>query len=269
MSDGRSQVETAVRAAALVDDRDVPSLPSTVTAGLARETMATLCAPADPDCDGPERVRPLPSATFRRTHRRRLVAAGALVAAVTLGVTLTQTLGDAAPAAFADWQPVPRVLTGAAAQHQTDLCYLKAGPLPVPAGSRTLVEQRGRVDYVVFDGKGVFGTCMLLDERGDGGMRTNGGRQPAADDIVSDGQGTGAAFTFDASGARVDIVSVAGRAGAQVSSVLISRADGVVVTAAVHDGLWAAWWPGTTAAVRYTVHTGDGHSHDSTAMLLP
>ena len=273
MSDKRSRVDAAVRTAALVDDGDLPSLPPATALSLARETMATLYAPANPEYDGPEsdgsaRVRPLPPAAFRRAHRRRLIAAGSLVAAATLGVTLTQTLGGAAPAAFADWQAVPQVLTGAAAQHQIDQCDLKHGLYPMPAGARTLVEQRGRVDYIVYDGDGEFGTCMLLDERGDGGMMSSGARQPAADDIVFEG-GTGAGFTFDASGTRVDIVSVAGRAGSQVSSVRILRADGVVVTAAVHDGLWAAWWPGTSVALRYTVYTRDGHSHDSTRTLLP
>ena len=68
MSDKRSQVSTAVRAASVVGDSDLPRFSPTVTTRLARETMATLCAPADPDPDsgGVERVRPLPPAALRR-----------------------------------------------------------------------------------------------------------------------------------------------------------------------------------------------------------
>jgi hypothetical protein len=59
---------------------------------------------------------------------------------------------------------------------------------------------------------------------------------------------------------RVDTTMLAGFAGTAVTEITVLRADGVVVTASMSDGLWAAWWPGTSKAVSVTVHTCDGHS---------
>ncbi|MBS2965872.1 hypothetical protein KGA66_22680 [Actinocrinis puniceicyclus] len=267
-------LDVMLREAATVHDSDLPAFPSALTTLLARETVSASCDAAD--FDGGETAARGRTAPATRARRRRVALGAALVAGTTLAVTLTQTLGAAAPVAFAGWQPVPTMLTGAAARQQFDACpYFKNKSFPPEIARRlalppsfspgqTLVEQRGRVAFIVFANGKVFGDCMLLDGRGDGGAIGNDVPQPSGADVVSNGGG--ASYTFDATGARVDIVSLAGRAGPEVSSVLIHRADGVVVTATVHDGLWAAWWPGTVLAAELTVYTRDGRSHDQPAL---
>lgn len=260
----RNDTNLALRTAACVQDHDVPRLPAPVSTELAR---AIIDAPEEPgdaaavagNGDAFQRQRP---AAGRRGRRRRLVPAVALIAVAALAVTLLQTFGSAAPMAFADWQPVPQVLTGAAAQHQIDECpYFKGvGGMRIPAGAQTLVEQRGRMVFIAFAGGGELGSCMMLDGRGDGGGEGGSLAQPTGSDIVSDGGGGG--FTFDTSGARVDTMDIIGRAGPEVSSILIHRTDGVVVTAALHDGLWAAWWPGQAAPTVLTVRTRDGRIYN-------
>ncbi|MDQ3094356.1 MAG: hypothetical protein M3Q82_00080, partial [Actinomycetota bacterium] len=59
----------------------------------------------------------------------------------------------------------------------------------------------------------------------------------------------------------VTIHSVYGTAGPDVSGVDIALVDGTTVTATVHDGTWAAWWPDTLddpSVATLQVHTGSG-----------
>jgi hypothetical protein len=256
----RNDLSLALRTAARVQDPDVPRLSASVSIELARAITESPEEPAE-TATGDDGVFQRPAAA-RRVRHRRVVRAMALAAVAALAVTLFQTFGGAAPAAFADWQPVPQLLTGAAAQHQIDECPYFGGAvgIKIPVGARTLVEQRGRMVFIVFAGGGELGSCMLLDGRGDGAGESGLSPRPTGSDIVSDGGG--GSFTFDASGTRVDTTDITGLAGPQVSSILIHRTDGVVVTAAVHDGLWAAWWPGNAAAATLTVQTRDGRSHD-------
>ncbi|HET9171851.1 MAG TPA: hypothetical protein VFN97_20605 [Actinospica sp.] len=246
----------ALRTAAPVRDHDLPRIPASVSADLAREIVDATVEPAEAT------AAPRNAALAHWTRRRRLVLAAGLVAAAVSAVTLLQTFGSAAPTAFADWQPVPQILTGAAAQADIAKCPLGVGMKlePIPASDQILVEQRGRMVTIVYSAGRLLGYCMLLDGRGDGGGSIDGVPQPTGSNIVSEGSASG--FTFDASGAKVVTSNIIGRAGPQVSSILIHRADGVVVTAAVSHGLWAAWWPGDTAAITLTVQTEDGPSHD-------
>jgi len=254
----RNNMSPALRTAARVEDRDLPRFPASVSAELARAITDSPEEPGEVAAgDAYAFQRP---AAVRRVRHRRLVPAVALVAVAALAVTLLQTFGSVAPTAFADWQPVPEVLTGAAAQHQIDECpYFRVGEMRIPSGAQTLVEQRGRMVFIVFASRSGLGVCMLLDGRGDGGDEAGLVPQPTGSGIVSE---EGSGFTFDASGARVDSTDIIGRAGPQVSSILIHRTDGVVVTAAVHDGLWAAWWPDKAAPATLTVRTRDGRSYD-------
>jgi hypothetical protein len=253
----RNDMSLTLRAAVRVEDHEVPRLPASVSAELARAITDSLVEPGDVAAGGDAFQQPAAARGGR--HRRRLVLAVALVAVTASAVTLVQTFGSATPTAFADWQPVPQVLTGAAAQKQIDECP-DFKDMKIPSGAKTLVEQRGRMVFMVFAGGGELGYAMMLDGRGDGGGGRTSPAQPTASEVLSDGGGS--SFTFDASGARVDTTDIVGLAGSQVSSILIHRTDGVVVTAAVHDGLWAAWWPGRAAAATLTVRTRDGRSYD-------
>jgi hypothetical protein len=256
----RNDTSLALRAAARVQDDELPRIPASVSADLARAITDSSEESAEEDSAAEEASQQ--PAVVGRNRRHRLVLAMALVTAAATAVTLLQTFGSAAPTAFADWQPVPQILTGAAAQQQIDQCpyFRGVAAIRIPAGAQTLVEQRGRMVSIVFAAGDVLGSCMLLDGRGDGGGQMGPLPRPTGSNIVSDGGGSG--FTFDASGARVDTATIAGRAGPQVASILIHRTDGVVVTAAVSDGLWEAWWPGTVLAATLTVRTTDGRIVD-------
>ncbi len=43
-----------------------------------------------------------------------------------------------------------------------------------------------------------------------------------------------------------------------VTTVVVTRDDGLEVTATVHDGRYAAWWPGPEQAATVTAYRADG-----------
>lgn len=274
-----SDLDHALRAAAGVTGADVPRLPQSVIAELAAETVETIAwgyddgpPPVSPPADRPEAAASLGPPIVR--SRRRVALAAVLGVAVVAagGVTAALIRDSAGPAdssaAAIDWQAVPHPAPSGAARAAAEACIKELDPVGIKYPSlglkltdAWLSEQRGRTVFTMLANADAFGACLTLDGRGDGGFGDSaheGLPHPSATGINL-GE-NGGSWTMDIHDKRVDTTALAGFAGSAVSGITVRRADGLVVTASINDGLWAAWWPGTSKAVSVTVHTRDGHS---------
>ena len=263
MSARTFDLDRALRAAGGVADADIPSLSRDVIAELAAETVETIAWTFD---EGTPHSAVTHAWNLTRSRRR-----------IALAAALTLTAGGAAFAVFAGsdrsaaplgWQPVPISVPDAAQRAAAAACIRELEPpgrsFKTPGFKLTdplLSEQRGRTVFTVLANNTGFGDCLTLDGRGDGAglwYAPNGYPHPSATEISLSENGT--SWTMDVHDKRVDTTMLAGFAGSAVTRIAVLRTDGVTVTASIHDGLWAAWWPGTWQAASVTVHTRDGRS---------
>jgi hypothetical protein len=228
-----------------------PAATSTLTEEERRRAGAVLAqilaAPA-PEPGGTEAGRP------RGRRRRALVPAALATAAV---VALTTVLGGGS--AFADWSAVPTVLPAATAAAAATTCRSNLG-IGDPGLRVVLGEQRGGWTYVLLDGPGGEGACLMPDHMvgtSDATARRSGffgtydteheeAPTPARDSIVE-------------TESMVGVVTVPGRlplrtvdglftwttgyAGRDVARVTVDPPVGPDVVASLEGGRFSAWWP--------------------------
>lgn len=264
-----SDLDNALRAAAGIDDADVPRLSSSAITELANETVETIAWTY---------TDAVASATEYAKHRRRRVALATAVAlAVAGGTALTVSgvlnvtsntsanAGDGVP----NTQSMPLRALSAAARQAATACIQQleppGNPFPNPhltLSDPLLYDLHGRVGFVVLANDKDFGSCSILDgivESGGGAFTTrNGYPHPPATSVSLVTNGTW--WTMDLTNKRVDVTVLVGLAGSAVTSVRVLRADGAEVTASMNDGLWAATWLGTSKAVAVAVGTRGGHN---------
>jgi len=228
----------------------------------AQETLARILA-TDPA--GPVTL-PVRTGLARRPRRRWVVAFVGLVAVGALVVAPGVIAGNTA---YASWTATAQPITPAETAAAGKKCTAQyAGPEGFGPGSdgkmvaqsRTfLVERRGDWTFVLLTGPGEKGrggfeaTCLMKDDAAADGANTGGGGgggaasytepavvlAPNAAEVTSmGGSGGSTGSTY---------VSI-GRVGSDVASVVIDTIEQGPVTATIHDGYFAAWWPGPPMA---------------------
>jgi hypothetical protein len=149
--------------------------------------------------------------------------------------------------AFAGWQPIPTTADQALANDAKATC-LADGSLPPM--SLVAHDQRGTAATLVYAGGGELAICLVV--------RDSSGAVVAATSGVSHLDGRSGALTFDTgisapkASSYPGIRIVAGRVGPSVTSVKVSRADGLTVDATVSSGYFVAWWPTDDDALNAT-----------------
>jgi hypothetical protein len=240
--------------------------PAVAASPRAQEILARILA-----TDSARPVTPPVRTGLARRPRRRwvvaclgLVAVGALVVAP--GVIAGNTAGNTA---YASWSATAQAITPAETAAAGKKCTAQySGPGGFGPGSdgkmvaqshTFLVERRGVWTFVLLTGPGEKGrggfqaTCLMKDYAAAGGANTGGGgggdavsyEEPAvvlapntAEVTSSGGRGTSTGSTY----------SSIGRVGADIASVVINTIEQGPVTATIHDGYFAAWWPGPPMA---------------------
>ncbi|PRY54109.1 hypothetical protein BCF74_12518 [Knoellia remsis] len=221
----------------------------------------------------------------RRTGRRRAVAAGLGVAAVTAaGLVVPQLFGEERrPSA---WSATPTALSADAAREAGEACLSATEKLvtrpnqPPPEGSFA-PEQRRAMRVVVSERRGPYDLVVLANEAGfdltctsyDGGdPMASGSRFPLTDPEATSVSVTGHAETFTSNGGPVAVTDgvtvVAGRVGAQVRGVTLLTPAGEV-SASLSTGWFAASWPAWSnapedpfATVEISMTLADGTTTD-------
>jgi hypothetical protein len=239
----------------------------------AQETLSRILAT---ESAGPV-TPPARTGPARWPRRRWVVACVALVAAGALVVAPGMIAGNTA---YASWTATAQAITPAETAAAGKKCTAQySGPEGFGPGSdgkmvaqsRTfLVERRGVWTFVLLTGPGEKGrggfqaTCLMKDSAAAvaGGPNTGGGGgssarsydEPAvllAPDTaeVTDSGGSG-----DSTGSTY---SSLGRVGSDVASVVINTIEQGPVTATIHDGYFAAWWPGPPMAQLHIPKKGE------------
>lgn len=239
--------------------------PSVAASPRSQETLARILAT---DSAGPGTL-PVRTGLGRWPRRRWVVACIGLVAVGALIVVPGVIGGDTA---YATWtataQPITPAETAAAgkkctAQYSGPEGFGPGSDGKMVAQSRTfLVERRGDWTFVLLTGPGEKGrggfqaTCLMKDSAAAvaGGPNTGGGGGGSARSYdapalvlapntaeVTDSGGSG----DDSTGSTYSSV---GRVGSDVASVVINTIEQGPVTATIHDGYFAAWWPGPIMA---------------------
>jgi hypothetical protein len=184
----------------------------------------------------------------RRSTRRWVVGAGAVVAGALLWALSTSPVPGNQQVVFAGWQPVPTTPDAALADAASAVCGAAKDELP---GMRMIgQDQRGSAAAIVFAGNGQLSICLVTRDKAGKVVATASGLtrlEPRASSLSVD-SGLSQPETSNFPGLTI----VAGRVGGDVSSVEVARADGVLVSATVTSGYFLAWWPTTDEIARVT-----------------
>lgn len=207
---------------------------------------------------------------WARPRRRWVLGAVALVVASALVVLPGLGHGEKA---FASWSAIAKAVAPAEVSAIGRQCKTywdgPAGPWPasdakmVEDSQPVIVERRGLWTFVLLAGRGGFkATCLhptvpgsVSGSNGGGSAQTHDTAFAAYDTAVTDG----ASQYGDGDGSYFEMT---GRVGAKVSSVVINTAEQGPVMATVHDGYFAAWWPGPGMA------QAEIHSHETSITLV-
>jgi len=190
-----------------------------------------------------------------RRRRRRLLAPAALLAAAV--VALSTALGGGS--AFADWSAVPTTLPATTAAAADSTCRANLG-IADPSLRVVLGERRGGWTYVLLDGPGGEGACLMPDAmvgtssataRRSGFFGTYDAEHeeaptPTRDGIVETESMMGVVTVRGRLPFRtVDglFVWTTGYAGRDVIRVTVDPPVGPDVVASLEGGRFSAWWP--------------------------
>lgn len=241
-----------------------------------------------------------------RRRRVALIAAPALAAAMAGAIVVATTGGPstspsvaAEPARAIAWSPVAELLPTPAqpsadvddSLYWTTACrgengneaYVGRGAAAASARAvhHVLVERRAGsilcIDVAFGDGTPDQPTVVLAGlttPEGNGQFSSTSWEHhrieaPTGGEIsVLDGDSTSVPYRGDAGNAMLY-----GAIGPQVSGVEVVLRSGQSVTASVHDGIWAAWWPlarGQAVGAKLVVTTAEGQrSVDATGARVP
>ena len=205
---------------------------------LADDQLVALVRRAYSRHTAPAAVRPMePGGSAGTRPRFSLPLAG--VATATAGIVLVlvaQALGQP-PSAFATWTTVPDEPDDGLAASVAEEC--SAG-LPLVA-----VDQRGRAAVALFSDGDSLADCLLVDgKRSAASYGAQPGRNPRAGAIEVLNHGR---YERDS---PIHIFSGGVEAG--VASVIVTRDDGVDVTATVAGDVFVVWWPTDVDAASFT-----------------
>jgi hypothetical protein len=215
----------------------------------------------------------------RRRRRRRVLIPVALLTAA--AVALSTFLGGGT--AFASWTAKPATLPPPTAAAAATTCRTALDMRDQGAGV-VIAERRGGWTYVLLDGPGEEGACLMPDDlvgtRGVTARRSGffgsydtdppQAPTPARDSIIETESMEGAVSLPGRLSVRtIDgwFIWVSGYAGRDVTAVTVDPPVGPDVEASLEGGRFAAWWPageargknpGVGGAWSYTVTLTDG-----------
>lgn len=187
----------------------------------------------------------------RRT-RRRLIAIPAGILAAIGGTAVVISVQPA----FADWTPVPTALSASDAVRATRSCLAHQGE-PLAATTNVLIaDRRGPWVYVLVTTttdqevscvmpEALVGTTPLSSDR----RMYAGGSGEALTDPVGPREVDVSTFSASSTDEGLFMLSE-GRVGAEVAGVTVLTPTGMHVTASVHNGHFAAWWPAGKSSPR-------------------
>lgn len=241
-------------------------------------------APATPGLE-PRPTRPTHStraarSTSGRVRKVLLAAAAVLLLAVGLAVPVVT-----APA-YAGWQQTPEAVDLAGTEKAADECrqmWTDVGIDPAepgfvaPAQLRSVLsERRGPYTFTVMRGpRGQFADCMIDSWWAGGGgggamtplLPTPPPARSAIDTVTAGAVGPSRRTIFGITmpGDPQSRSYMYGRAGTEVTAVVLHTRSQGDVSASVQNGVWAAWWPSPgevpeIGGVQATVTTRDGSS---------
>ena len=242
----------------------------------AQETLARILAT---DSAGPV-TPPVRTGLARRPRRRWVVAWVGLVAVGALVVAPGMIADLPGNTAFASWTATAKAITPAETAAAGKKCTAQySGPGGFGPGSdgkmvaqshTVLVERRGAWTFVLLTGPGEKGrggfeaTCLMKDYAAAvaGGANTGGGGSgsagsydgPAVVLAPNMAEVTGGGGGGDETGTTYSSI---GRVGSDVASVVINTIQQGPVTATIHDGYFAAWWPGPALAPMHMPKKGE------------
>ena len=185
-----------------------------------------------------------------RSRRRWVLSGAALVGAGAL-VVAPGMLGD--EAAFATWSATPKAVPPAEATVAGEDCRARnmddptgvgPGRKVVESADIVLVEGRGIWTYVVLGGAGGFEATCLLRDNGSGEEVTGGGYVGTLEAATLAPHTVLTHGTHAQSDDHSSYRDITGRVGSDVASVILNTRQQGPVTASVHGGYFAAWWPG-------------------------
>lgn len=204
-------------------------------------------------------ARATPAATRRRRRVRPWLVA--VPTGILAAVAATAVVVSAQPA-YAGWTPVPTALSAADASKATRSCLAHQGE-PVTAATDTLItDRRGRWVYVLVKTSPDTETSCVMPE-------VLVGTTPSSTDRRLYAGGSGEVLTDPVGARQVDVsiwsasstdeglfILTEGRVGSEVKAVTVVTPTGKRVTASVHDGRYAAWWPAGKSSPRNPELTG-------------
>jgi hypothetical protein len=215
--------------------------------------------------------------------RRVMLGLGA-VTAVGAIATIMLAADPAAPASYAGWSALPLTAPSSSASHAAldqweSRCEDLAGNVALRPPRKVLTDQRGGFTYCLTvslsnglkAGSTVRAFSSLLQNDG-GGVKTvvmapaDPVRQPIGGD-VSVLSGDQRMPPLPAESTSWQPIQMFGLAGPDVTGVDVVLSNGLRITATVHDGVWAAWWPSTRGDVigrKLEVHTRHTPAADPT-----
>ena len=232
--------------ASLDPARDVAVSAERYESTLARIVAVDVTEPADVV------VRPLP---LTRRARRRLVAIPAGALAIAAAVVAVAAMVGGQPA-YADWTPVPTALPLHEAAEATRSCLAHQGEVVTSAVEPLIADRRGPWIYVLITTSATDEVSCLMPEDLVGTLPSSadrrmyaGGSGDALTDPVAPRQVEVSTSTASATDEGLFLL-IEGRVGSEVQSVAVVTATGMRVTASVHHGRFAAWWPGGDTSPR-------------------
>ena len=188
----------------------------------------------------------------RRTGLRWRLAAGAGVAAAAVAVTIGLNVVAVSPAQA--WSALPDRLSGSELDAARTDCLNQANRLPIAlpgAGMSVIGEKRGTTSSVLLADDQAAAICIGSSSSRFGGV-TSLEPIPAGTTLTVDEAKAGRTYGPDATR------FVHGRISDEVTKVVVTTSDGLVVTASQIDGHFLAWWPsGANATTVAAYGTGD------------
>lgn len=221
----------------------------------------------------------------RRRGARRLALVG-VAAVAAAGVALALPNPTDAPA-FAGWtalpaQSSPADLAAAGAQClELRTAAAPDDPQNLAGAHPVVTDRRGSTTFTVLASEAGLQSCLIGPHVSSSTVVTGQGGsslQSSSDDETGSNVhiGTvredvppaadGATFVGGETqgfGSDEPWGSAVGRVGALVTSVEVGLSDGTTLTASVHDGVWAGWWPGESHVASVTPTLADGSTGTS------
>ena len=215
-----------------------------------------------------------------RPRRRRVLIPVALLAAAAVALSTALSGGTA----FADWTPKPAALPAPTAAAAATTCR-SVHEMRDQSPRVVIGERRGGWTYVLLDGPGEEGSCLMPDDlvgASDFKARRSGGffghydpnppkaPTPARNSLIeTESAGGAVSVPGRLSIGTIDgwFMYVTGYAGRDVTQVSVDPPVGPDVEASLEDGRFAAWWPageargdnpGMSGDWSYTVTLADG-----------